>query len=196
MWICQREDCGIGFYRPSPIEVYLSWQSFEATFRMCLPSACSIHLPAVSDKLVCTSCHAKADNDIFIRHTIYIQDAIQKYKINGDIIVLLSAYDFCCKTTTYMSTVRFDLLALVCSHYINSKDFQISLKFSRTLCEITRYLYPEYHPQVAVLELQEAKLLSYCALGDNGQGYGLQMDRVIRILAVAHCSGHPIYEMF
>ena len=196
MWICQRKGCGVGFYRPSPIEIYRRWKSFEITsFCMCLPSASSIHLPLVNDKLMCTSCHAEADNDILAGYTTSIQDALQKYKLNGDINILVSAYDLCYKKTTCMSTVRFDLLALICSHYINTQDFRMALKFSRTLCEITRYLYPEYHPQVAVLELQEAKLLSYCST-ESGEEYGRKMELVMRILVVAHCAGHPIYGMF
>jgi len=106
---------------------------------------------------------------------------------------LTRAQEICERYILSGSYTSFEIVSALCREYLINEMFVEAERLTGILCNYTSSLYPsKYHPQVAVLFLQKAKLLLYLR-GAHDERTRVSQQDALDIMIITH---HPDHSLF
>lgn len=109
---------------------------------------------------------------------------------------LTRAQELCSRLFVEGSYYDFEIASALCREYLFNEMYAKAEKLTKKLCSSAVALYSTInHPQVAVLLLQHAKLLSYVR-GDHDKRTHDSFERARNVLQITHPSQHPLFRHF
>ena len=150
------------------------------------PSENDIRKYALNDLCIfsCTKCSKKINNNKLMNIIKVTSNQMPFDEVEGIL-----------NLTTIHSISRFEVLSFVTLKLLHLKDYDKAYHYSSMMCETLKYLYPEFHPQTAIIKLQHARLMIFLH-GYVNREAEIYMNSSRSILKLTHCDNHPIFDHF